>query len=175
MNRIIMNFLNSQGITVSSTSLGNSEEHRLLGFDPTCPQRSIELYGLIWKSIESRAIMRYYAEKYRSQGVELLGKTIEERGLVEQWLEVEAQNYNPPAYNLALHGLFPFHQQEESPIVREEDEVHEQVDVAPSHEGEHMEEGHDGAQGPGELTRYPGGPYDLSVLTRYCHHVSTRL
>ncbi|XP_004491311.1 glutathione S-transferase F9-like [Cicer arietinum] len=56
---------------------------------------------------ESRAIMRYYAEKYRSQGVELLGKTIEERGLVEQWLEVEAQNYNPPAYNLALHGLFP--------------------------------------------------------------------
>lgn len=56
---------------------------------------------------ESRAIMRYYAEKYRSQGVELLGKTIEEKGLVEQWLEVEAQNFNPPAYNLIIHGLFP--------------------------------------------------------------------
>jgi len=51
--------------------------------------------------------MRYYAEKYRSQGVELLGKTIEEKGLVEQWLEVEAQNFNPPAYNLLIHVLFP--------------------------------------------------------------------
>ncbi|KAK7300194.1 hypothetical protein RJT34_11031 [Clitoria ternatea] len=56
---------------------------------------------------ESRAIMRYYAEKYRSQGVELLGRTIEERGLVEQWLEVEAHNFHPPAYNLVIHVLFP--------------------------------------------------------------------
>lgn len=55
---------------------------------------------------ESRAIMRYYAEKYKSQGVDLLGKTIEERGLVEQWLEVEAQNFHPFAYNLAIHILF---------------------------------------------------------------------
>ncbi|NP_001295659.1 glutathione S-transferase F9-like [Jatropha curcas] len=55
---------------------------------------------------ESRAIIRYYAEKYKSQGTELLGKTIEERGLVEQWLEVEAQNYHPPIYNLTLHILF---------------------------------------------------------------------
>ncbi|KAK7276739.1 hypothetical protein RIF29_17884 [Crotalaria pallida] len=55
---------------------------------------------------ESRAIMRYYSEKYRSQGVELLGKTIEERGRVEQWLEVEAQNFHAPAYNLAIHILF---------------------------------------------------------------------
>ncbi|XP_058743014.1 glutathione S-transferase F9-like [Vicia villosa] len=55
---------------------------------------------------ESRAIMRYYAEKYRSQGVELLGKTIEEKGLIEQWLEVEAHSYHPPAYNLTIHVLF---------------------------------------------------------------------
>ncbi|KAI4305953.1 hypothetical protein L6164_029278 [Bauhinia variegata] len=33
---------------------------------------------------ESRAIMRYYAEKYKNQGTDLLGKTLEERGLVEQ-------------------------------------------------------------------------------------------
>nr|XP_004494004.1 protein MAIN-LIKE 1-like [Cicer arietinum] len=46
-------------------------------------------------------------------------------------------------------------------------DVHEQ--------GEHMDEGHDGAEEPGELTRYPGLPYDLFVLTRYRHHVSTRL
>ncbi|XP_054795297.1 glutathione S-transferase F9-like [Prosopis cineraria] len=55
---------------------------------------------------ESRAIIRYYAEKYKSQGTDLLGKTIEERGLVEQWLEVESQNFNPPAYNMILHVLF---------------------------------------------------------------------
>ncbi|KAK9924157.1 hypothetical protein M0R45_032540 [Rubus argutus] len=55
---------------------------------------------------ESRAIMRYYAEKYKSQGTDLLGKTIEERGLVEQWLEVESQNYHPPIYNIVMHILF---------------------------------------------------------------------
>ncbi|XP_068303902.1 glutathione S-transferase F9-like [Pyrus communis] len=55
---------------------------------------------------ESRAIMRYYAEKYKSQGTNLLGKTTEERGLVEQWLEVEAHNFHPPSYNMALHILF---------------------------------------------------------------------
>ncbi|KAI6673245.1 hypothetical protein NL676_001151 [Syzygium grande] len=53
-------------------------------------------------SCESRAIVRYYAEKYKHQGTDLLGKTIEERGLVEQWLEVEAQSYNPPIHDLAL-------------------------------------------------------------------------
>jgi glutathione S-transferase len=70
---------------------------------------AITLLIFMFSSIcaESRAIMRYYAEKYRSQGVELLGKTIEEKGLVEQWLEVEAHNFNPPAYNLIIHGLFP--------------------------------------------------------------------
>ncbi|CAN6701623.1 unnamed protein product [Malus baccata var. baccata] len=55
---------------------------------------------------ESRAIIRYYAEKYSSQGTDLLGKTIEERGLVEQWLEVEASNYHPPLDNLVINILF---------------------------------------------------------------------
>ncbi|XP_058195416.1 glutathione S-transferase F9-like [Rhododendron vialii] len=55
---------------------------------------------------ESRAIIRYYAEKYKAQGTDLLGKTIEERGVVEQWLEVEAHNFHPPVYNLVLHTLF---------------------------------------------------------------------
>ncbi|KAL3715218.1 hypothetical protein ACJRO7_007022 [Eucalyptus globulus] len=53
---------------------------------------------------DSRAIIRYYAEKYKHQGTELLGKTIEERGLVEQWLEVEAHNFQPPIYDL-VHNL----------------------------------------------------------------------
>ncbi|KAL3846166.1 hypothetical protein ACJIZ3_003569 [Penstemon smallii] len=56
---------------------------------------------------ESRAIIRYYAEKYKSQGTELLGKTIDEKGLVEQWLEVEAHNFQPPLYDLVVRLLFP--------------------------------------------------------------------
>ncbi|XP_021273787.1 glutathione S-transferase F9-like [Herrania umbratica] len=55
---------------------------------------------------ESRAILRYYAEKYKSQGTDLLGKTVEERGLVENWLEVEAQSYNPPIYTLTVQIMF---------------------------------------------------------------------
>nr|XP_004487257.2 protein MAIN-LIKE 1-like [Cicer arietinum] len=60
-------------------------------------------------------------------------------------------------------------------MVHEQVDVHEQEEAAPAHEGEHMEEEHDGPEGPGELTRYPGGPYDLYVLTRYRYHVSARL
>ncbi|KAI3824625.1 hypothetical protein L1987_06089 [Smallanthus sonchifolius] len=58
---------------------------------------------------ESRAIIRYYAEKYKSQGTDLLGKTIEDQGLVNQWLEVEAHNYHPPLNNLVLHIMFNGH------------------------------------------------------------------
>ncbi|KAL8555511.1 hypothetical protein ACS0TY_003355 [Phlomoides rotata] len=59
-----------------------------------------------YKLYESKAIIRYYAEKYRSQGTELLGKTIEERGLIEQWLETEAHNFQPPLYDLGVQLLF---------------------------------------------------------------------
>ncbi|KAJ1383110.1 Thioredoxin-like superfamily [Sesbania bispinosa] len=72
---------------------------------------------------ESRAILRYYAEKYKNQGTDLLGKTIEERGLVEQWLEVEAHNFHPPAFNLVMHVLFaPFLNIIPDPKVIEESE-----------------------------------------------------
>ncbi|CAA3015759.1 glutathione S-transferase F9-like [Olea europaea subsp. europaea] len=47
--------------------------------------------------------MRYYAEKYMSKGTELLGKTLEERGQVEQWLEVKVHEFSPPVYNLVIH------------------------------------------------------------------------
>ncbi|CAH8355602.1 unnamed protein product [Eruca vesicaria subsp. sativa] len=59
-----------------------------------------------YKIFESRAIMRYIAEKYRSQGPDLLGKTIEERGQVEQWLDVEATSYHPPLLALTLNIVF---------------------------------------------------------------------
>nr|XP_012575136.1 protein MAIN-LIKE 1-like [Cicer arietinum] len=70
-----------------------------------------------------------------------------------------------------VHGQVDVHEH----MVHEQVDVHEQEEAAPAHEREHMEEEHDGAEGPGELTRYPGGPYDLSVLTRYRYHVSARL
>lgn len=53
----------------------------------------------------------------------MLGKTIEERGLVEQWLEVEAHNFNPHVYNLVMHILFfPFVGLPSDPKVIEESE-----------------------------------------------------
>ncbi|PIA39849.1 hypothetical protein AQUCO_02600363v1 [Aquilegia coerulea] len=69
------------------------------GFVPVIEDGDYMLY-------ESRAIIRYYAEKYKSQGTELLGKTIEERGVVEQWLEVEGQNYHQPIYDIIVQLKF---------------------------------------------------------------------
>ncbi|XP_057993963.1 glutathione S-transferase F9-like isoform X1 [Hevea brasiliensis] len=68
------------------------------GVIPVIQDRDYTLY-------ESRAIISYIAEKYKFQGTDLLGKSNEERGLVEQWLEVEAPNYHPHVYNLAIHAL----------------------------------------------------------------------
>ncbi|ERN14991.1 hypothetical protein AMTRI_Chr02g213860 [Amborella trichopoda] len=55
---------------------------------------------------ESRAIIRYYAEKYAGQGTDLLGKSLEDRATIEQWLEVEAHYFNEPAFSLAFQVLY---------------------------------------------------------------------
>ncbi|XP_010549805.1 PREDICTED: glutathione S-transferase F11-like [Tarenaya hassleriana] len=47
------------------------------------------------KLFESRAIARYYATKYADQGTDLLGKTLEQRAVVDQWSEVEAHYFHP--------------------------------------------------------------------------------
>nr|BBA68561.1 glutathione S-transferase [Nemophila menziesii] len=61
-----------------------------------------------FKLFESRAISRYYAEKYAKQGTNLLGNTLEEKAVVDQWLEVEAHNFNDLVYNIVLQLLvFP--------------------------------------------------------------------
>ncbi|CAN0909266.1 Glutathione S-transferase F11 [Linum grandiflorum] len=54
------------------------------------------------KLFESRAIIRYYAAKYADKGSNLLGRTLEEQALVDQWLEVEAHNFNEPVYAAVL-------------------------------------------------------------------------
>lgn len=55
--------------------------------------------------VESRAIIRYYAAKFADRGPNLLGKTLEERALVDQWLEVEAHNFNDLIYTIVLQLL----------------------------------------------------------------------
>ncbi|XP_062004969.1 glutathione S-transferase F11-like [Rosa rugosa] len=51
---------------------------------------------------ESRAIVRYYAAKYADRGPNLLGTTLEEKALVDQWLEVESHNFNDLVYAVVL-------------------------------------------------------------------------
>lgn len=60
----------------------------------------------IWNlgDAESRAIIRYIANKYEDQGTSLLGTTLVEKALVEQWLEVEAQNFNPAVKDSLKHA-----------------------------------------------------------------------
>lgn len=45
---------------------------------------------------ESRAIVRYIAQKFASQGTPLLGETLEEQAIINQWVEVESHNLNEP-------------------------------------------------------------------------------
>nr|AHA46523.1 phi class glutathione S-transferase [Larix kaempferi] len=51
---------------------------------------------------ESRAIIKYLAKKYQAQGTDLLGNTLSEQALVDQWCEVEAQSFFPPAWNILV-------------------------------------------------------------------------
>jgi len=67
--------------------------------DPTQPYFCCLVYA------ESRAIIRYYATKYADRGTDLLGKTLEERALVEQWLEVEAHNFDKLCFNIMFQRV----------------------------------------------------------------------
>ncbi|XAR58105.1 Glutathione transferase [Bertholletia excelsa] len=61
-----------------------------------------------FRLFESRAIIRYYATKYVERGTNLIGSTLEEKALVDQWLEVEAHNFNDLVYTIVLQlVVFP--------------------------------------------------------------------
>ncbi len=51
---------------------------------------------------ESQAIGRYVAEKYNGQGTPLLGNTLTEKAIINRWVEVEGQNFSPPATAVVL-------------------------------------------------------------------------
>ncbi|CAK9872178.1 unnamed protein product [Sphagnum jensenii] len=55
---------------------------------------------------ESRAIARYISDKYEGQGTALFGKTVRDKALVNQWLEVESQNYNPCVWKIVFECVF---------------------------------------------------------------------
>jgi glutathione S-transferase len=59
------------------------------------------------KVFESRAIMRYVADKYKDQGTpNLYGSTVAERAQVDQWLEVENGAFSPTALTLVREHLY---------------------------------------------------------------------
>ncbi|KAH0450510.1 hypothetical protein IEQ34_021202 [Dendrobium chrysotoxum] len=52
---------------------------------------------------ESRAIIRYYATKYAETGTKLLGENLEERARIDQWIDVEAINFNPLVFPIVFN------------------------------------------------------------------------
>ena len=55
---------------------------------------------------ESRAISKYLAYKYKETGPDLLRiNSLSESAIVEVWLEVEGQNFNPPISALVFESL----------------------------------------------------------------------
>jgi len=47
---------------------------------------------------ESRAIVRFIAEKFKEQGPAILGNTLEEQALVNQWVETEGHQFSDLAF-----------------------------------------------------------------------------
>lgn len=82
---------------------------------------------------ESRAIVRYIADKYAAQGtIGLLGKSLAERAVIEQWMEVESQTYNPPSsflvFQLAFAPLWGI-PQNQTEIAKNEEKFSKALDV----------------------------------------------
>ncbi|KAG0590539.1 hypothetical protein KC19_1G107500 [Ceratodon purpureus] len=69
---------------------------------------------------ESRAIARYIAEKFKEQGPEnFLGKTLEERAVVYQWIESESHQFNDSAFSPWVMEYYLAYYEEKRPV-REE-------------------------------------------------------
>ncbi|KAG6557492.1 hypothetical protein Mapa_000765 [Marchantia paleacea] len=90
-------------VTVDMKNLGHKKPEHLamnpFGKVPVYQDDDVTLF-------ESRAINRYIASKYEGQGTPLLGSTPAEQALVQQWMEVEGQNYYPPIGALITQLFF---------------------------------------------------------------------
>jgi glutathione S-transferase len=72
-----------------------------------------------WWLYESRAICRFLASKYKEGNPALLGRNLEEYAVIEQWLSVEASNFDSCASALCAELVFKpmFHRGEPDPAV----------------------------------------------------------
>ncbi|KAL9322036.1 hypothetical protein ACSQ67_010089 [Phaseolus vulgaris] len=84
--------LDSQDITRGTRGLGNSKKHRVLGFDPTCPKRSID--DLMWKSTKKKTTRILCKEERTEDAIRL-------------FRELPAKGFTPSAvsYNILLRSL----------------------------------------------------------------------
>lgn len=71
-----------------------------------------------WSLYESRAICRFLATKYKDANPTLLGRTAEEYALIEQWMSVEASNFDTSAGSLVGELVFkPMRGKQPDPVV----------------------------------------------------------
>ncbi|KAK2998939.1 hypothetical protein RJ639_024412 [Escallonia herrerae] len=83
-----------------------SGEHKRPDFLPRQPFGQVPaIEDGDFRLYESRAIIRYYATKYADKGPNLLGTSLEDKAVVDQWLEVEAHNFNDLVYTMVLQLL----------------------------------------------------------------------
>ncbi|CAI5523155.1 unnamed protein product [Closterium sp. Naga37s-1] len=58
---------------------------------------------------ESRTLMRYIADKHKDRGANLLGETLMDQALVNQWIDVEGHTFSPPVMVLVYERVFKPH------------------------------------------------------------------
>ncbi|XP_074573744.1 glutathione S-transferase F10-like [Curcuma longa] len=84
--------------------------------------------------VDSREICRRVAEKYAQQGnKDLLGSGTLERASIEQWLQTEAQNFDPPAsalvFNLAFAPLLADLEQDREAVESSKKKLNAVLDI----------------------------------------------
>ncbi|CAM6104626.1 unnamed protein product [Calypogeia fissa] len=85
---------------------------------------------------ESRAIARVVAHKYEGQGTPLYGFSPKDRALVEQWLEVEGQNFQPVVVPIMVEKFrkpMMGQQPDETAVQNSVEKLHKVLDVYEAH------------------------------------------
>jgi glutathione S-transferase len=85
---------------------GDNQKAEYLKLQPFGKIPAVEDPDLGLSLFESRAIIRYLAEKYHSKAPHLLGADAKAKALVSNWLEAESQNFNPPAQSIVFERVF---------------------------------------------------------------------
>ncbi|KAI8904229.1 glutathione S-transferase-like protein [Powellomyces hirtus] len=82
---------------------------------------------------ESRAIVRYIANKYKDQGTRLIPTDVKGAALVEQWASVEVADFDPYAsaivFEKVFKGMFGLGEADESKVKELRSKLDEKLDV----------------------------------------------